>query len=114
MGHYDPYLGDAVRGPAGQAFAEASLGVIERLNDVMHAAYAKAGMAMADVGAAFDLDNTTPVAAPGLGTVPTDVARVCALTWMCTAPPMGPNPHPNDYGLPSRSPERWPPRSSPD
>jgi hypothetical protein len=30
--------------------------------------------------------------------VPTDVARVCALTWMCTAPPLGPNLHPNDTG----------------
>ena len=53
---------------------------------------------MADVGAAFDLDNTTPTVAPGLGTVPTDVARACALTWMCAAPPMGPNQHPNDTG----------------
>jgi lysophospholipase L1-like esterase len=98
VGHYDPYLGDVLRGPAGQAFAQASLGVIERLNDVMRAAYAKAGIPMADVGAAFDLDDTSPVTAPGLGTVPTDVARVCALTWMCTAPPMGPNLHPNDTG----------------
>ena len=98
LGHYDPYLGDALRGPGGQAFARASLGVIERLNDVMRAAYAKAGMPMADVGAAFDLDNTTPVAAAGLGTVPTNVARVCALTWMCTTSPFGPNLHPNDTG----------------
>ena len=98
LGHYDPYLGDALRGPSGQAFARASLGVIERLNDVMHAAYAKAGLPMADVGAAFDLDNTAPVAAGGLGTVPTNVARVCALTWMCTASPFGPNLHPNDAG----------------
>ena len=35
---------------------------------------------------------------PGLGTVPTNVARVCALTWMCAAPPLGPNLHPNDAG----------------
>jgi lysophospholipase L1-like esterase len=98
VGHYDPYLGDVLRGPAGQAFAQASLGVIERLNDVMRSAYAKAGIPMADVGAAFELDNTTRVTAPGLGTVPTDVARVCALTWMCTAPPLGPNLHPNDTG----------------
>jgi lysophospholipase L1-like esterase len=98
VGHYDPYLGDAVRGAAGQVFAQASLVVIDRLNDIMHAAYAKAGMPMADVGAAFDLGDTTPTTVPGLGTVPTDVARVCAMTWMCTAPPMGPNQHPNDTG----------------
>jgi lysophospholipase L1-like esterase len=98
VGHYDPYLGDEVHGAAGQAFGQASLAVVERLNDVMRAAYAKAGMPMADVGAAFDLNDTTPVSSPGLGTVPTDVARVCAWTWMCTAPPMGPNLHPNDTG----------------
>ncbi len=98
VGHYDPYLGDAVRGAAGQLFAQASLVVIDRLNDIMRAAYTKAGLPMADVGAAFDLGDTTPVVAPGLGTVPTDVARVCAMTWMCAAPPMGPNQHPNDTG----------------
>ena len=98
VGHYDPYLGHAVRGAAGQAFAQASLGVLERLNGVMRAAYAKAGMPMADVSAAFSAEDTTPVTVPGLGTVPTDVARVCALTWMCTAPPMGPNLHPDDDG----------------
>ena len=98
MGHYDPYLSDALRGPAGQAFAEASLDIIDRLNDVLRAAYAQAGMRMADVGAAFELHDTSPVDVPGLGTVPTDVARVCALTWMCVAPPLGPNSHPNDKG----------------
>lgn len=98
VGHYDPYLGDDTRGAAGQAFAQASLDVIIRLNNVLRAAYAQAGMPMADVGAAFDLRDTTPVDMPGLGTVPTDVARVCALTWMCTPPPLGPNSHPNDDG----------------
>ena len=39
-----------------------------------------------------------PVTRPGLGTVPDDVARTCALTWMCDPPPFGPNPHPDDAG----------------
>ncbi len=55
-------------------------------------------MPMADVGAAFQLHDTSPVDVPGLGTVPTNVARVCALTWMCAAAPLGPNSHPNDEG----------------
>ena len=98
VGHYDPYLADGVRGPAGQAFAQASLGIIDRLNGVLRAAYTQAGMRMADVGAAFQLHDTSPVDVPGLGIVPTNVARVCALTWMCVAPPLGPNTHPNDHG----------------
>jgi hypothetical protein len=55
-------------------------------------------MPMADVGAAFDLRNTTQASAAGMGTVPTDVARACSLTWMCAAAPLGPNSHPNDAG----------------
>jgi lysophospholipase L1-like esterase len=98
VGHYDPYLGDAVRGPAGQAFAQESLRVIDRLNAVLHAAYTGVRMPMANVGGAFQLSDTSPVDVAGLGTLPTNVARVCALTWMCAAPPLGPNSHPNDTG----------------
>ncbi len=98
LGHYDPYLGDEIRGPANDAFAGASIGVIERLNEVLREAYADAGIPMADVAGAFDLHDSTPVDVAGLGVVPTDVARVCALTWMCAAPPLGPNTHPNDDG----------------
>lgn len=98
VGHYDPFVADELRGPIGDAFADASVGVIERLNDVLRAAYAHAGIPMADVSGAFSLQDTIPVDAPGLGDVPTNVARVCALTWMCTAPPLGPNTHPNDEG----------------
>lgn len=98
VGHYDPYLGDSVRGASGQAFAQASVGVIVRLNDILRAVYAQAGMPMADVAAAFDLRDASPVEVAGLGTVPTNVARVCALTWMCAPAPLGPNTHPNDSG----------------
>jgi lysophospholipase L1-like esterase len=98
VGHYDPFLGDAVRGPAGQAFAQASLGIIDRLNGVLRAVYTQADMPMADVGAAFQLHDNSPVEVPGLGTVPTDVARACALTWMCSPRPLGSNSHPNDNG----------------
>ncbi|HEY6471367.1 MAG TPA: SGNH/GDSL hydrolase family protein [Acidimicrobiales bacterium] len=98
VGHYDPFVADEIRGPIGDTFADASVGVIERLDEVLRAAYAHAGIAMADIGRAFDLQDTSPVDVPGLGVVPTDVARVCSLTWMCAAPPLGPNTHPNDDG----------------
>ena len=98
VGHYDPFLGDYVRGPSGQAFALASVNVITRLNDALRAAYAQAGMPMADVAGAFDLGDTTVVDAAGLGSVPADVARVCSWTWMCAPAPLGPNLHPNDAG----------------
>ncbi|HEY1625837.1 MAG TPA: hypothetical protein VGG16_18760 [Streptosporangiaceae bacterium] len=43
---------------------------------------------------AFDTaDMTHQVNVPHLGTLPRDVAEVCALTWECVAPPQGPNEH---------------------
>jgi lysophospholipase L1-like esterase len=98
VGHYDPYLGFETRGPVGDTFADASVGVIDRLNEVLRATYAHADIPMADISGAFDMKDSAPVDVAGLGVVPTNVARVCALTWMCTGPPLGPNTHPNDEG----------------
>ena len=98
VGHYDPYLGDYLEGASGQAFAAASLGVMERLDATLRSDYESAGVAMADVAAAFDLTDRNQVAWSGTGTVPSDVARTCALTWMCDPPPLGHNPHPDDDG----------------
>jgi lysophospholipase L1-like esterase len=98
VGHYDPYLADSLRGPAGQQFAGRSLDVITRLNDVMADAYAAAGVPMANVASAFDMTSTQATAHPGLGTVPHNVAQTCTLTWMCAAAPLGPNTHPNVDG----------------
>ncbi len=98
VGHYDPFLGYYVDGPAGPPFASASLGVMVRLNDALRAAYAAAGVPMADVAAAFDVTSTEVTDAPGIGAVPRNVAQACALTWVCAPSPLGPNRHPNDAG----------------
>ncbi len=98
VGHYDPYLGDYVRGTGAQAFSAATLDVMERLDATMRADYRSAGVPMADVASAFDLTDRAPVTRSGFGTVPADVARTCALTWMCDPPPLGHNPHPDDAG----------------
>ncbi len=98
MDHYDPYLGDYVMGPAGQAFANASLSVMQRLDDVLRSTFRSAGAPMAGVASAFALSDRQPVTLPGLGTVPSDVGRTCALTWMCASAPLGHNIHPNDEG----------------
>lgn len=98
VGHYDPYLGDYVEGAGGQAFALASLHVLERLDDTLLAVYRSAGVPMAPVASAFQLENHEPVAWSGGGTVPDDVAQACTLTWMCDPPPLGHNPHPDDAG----------------
>ena len=98
VGHYDPYLGDYLRGEGGEDFAVASLDVMERLDATLRADYGAAGVPIADVSSAFDLGDRRDVRWSGLPTVPTDVARTCALTWMCSRGPFGHNVHPDDRG----------------
>jgi lysophospholipase L1-like esterase len=98
VGHYDPYLGDYFRGGAGPAFATASLAVMERLDTTLRSDYAAAGVPFADVASAFDLSDRHRMRWSGLPTVPVNVARTCALTWMCDRPPLGHNLHPDDAG----------------
>jgi hypothetical protein len=98
VGHYDPYLGSYLRGPAGRMPAPESLDAISRLDQALHAVYAAAGIPMADVAGSFNTTSTHPTMMTGVGMVPLDVARVCTLTWMCASRPYGPNQHPNDGG----------------
>ena len=98
IGHYDPYLGDYLRGPVGEAFSAQSLGVMERLDATLRTDYSAAGVPVADVASAFDLADHAEVKWSGLPTVPTDVARTCQLTFMCNGPPLGHNVHPDDAG----------------
>jgi lysophospholipase L1-like esterase len=97
VGHYDPYLSSYL-GPGGRAFAAESLEAMERLNDVMRAAYSAADMPMADVARAFDMTSTLAVPLARFGLVPQNVQRTCAFTWRCAPPPLGPNRHPNAAG----------------
>jgi lysophospholipase L1-like esterase len=98
VGHYDPFLGRYLSGTAGHSFAVESMNVVSRLNDVLRSSYNGAGIPMADVAAAFGTAATGSTRLAGRGVVPRDVARVCALTWVCAAAPYGPNQHPNDAG----------------
>jgi lysophospholipase L1-like esterase len=98
INHYNPFLASALNGPTGKAFADASVPVIDLLNSTLESVYAQNAIPVADVAARFHTSDTTPVTLDGLGTVPENLAQVCALTWMCQSPPYGPNMHPNDQG----------------
>jgi hypothetical protein len=71
---------------------------MQRLDAILHADYAAAGVPIADVAAAFDLGDHHDMRWSGLPAVPTDVAKTCALTWMCAHAPYGHNLHPDDAG----------------
>jgi lysophospholipase L1-like esterase len=98
VGHYDPYLVASLDGAAGKSFAALSLDVMNRLNETLRSAYAGAGIPMADVAGAFDMNNVAPTALPDGRPVPLNVARTCALTWECVTGPLGRNKHPNAEG----------------
>jgi lysophospholipase L1-like esterase len=76
VGHYNPYLADAILGTKGARFANASSSVVRTLNNVLSTIYRSFNM---------------PV-------VPPNVARVCELTWMCHVNALPANIHPDDAG----------------
>jgi hypothetical protein len=98
LGHYDPFLADALLGSAGRLISANSSREVGRLNATLQRAYTSAGIPMAMVGNAFESRDVALVNVVGVGWVPENVANTCALTWMCLPAPLGPNIHPNDAG----------------
>lgn len=94
LNYYNPDLAAYLTGPSGQQLAALSTVLQSQLNGVIAAAAAADGATLVDIAGAFHSTDTTPVTVPGLGTVPTNVATICALTWMCTLN----NIHANDAG----------------
>lgn len=95
LNYYNPMLANYLRGPAGQQLAAASTQLLAGGNTIIEKAALAAHGQVADVAAAFASTDTSPRTAAGVGTVPTNVAQICALTWMCTPYT---NIHPNDAG----------------
>jgi lysophospholipase L1-like esterase len=98
MNIYDPYLTmwleDDTRVLAGQ-----SVVAIQLINEALDRAYDAAGIPVADVEAAFRIDDwNTRVPMAGFGEVPLNLALLCERTWQCHAPPLGPDRHPNSLG----------------
>jgi lysophospholipase L1-like esterase len=99
-GYYDPYLQFFLRDPSQQAIAQASLGVESQLNSTMQSAYGSTGWTFTNVDGVFGtnipFDQTTNL--EPYGQIPTAVAMICQLSWMCAPAPQGPNIHPNKAG----------------
>jgi lysophospholipase L1-like esterase len=98
LGHADPFLANALGGPAGTASAAQSLKAMQQLNSALANIYATNSIPMVNVAAAFKMTVTSQTVLAGVGTVPLNVAQACLLTWMCQPAPLGPNLHPNDAG----------------
>jgi len=98
VGHYDPFLESALHGTTGIAKATKSLDAMSTLNRTLSRIYQSFLIPTANVAKAFKNFDHTPTTMSGVGTVATNVANNCALTWMCNPAPYGPNLHPNDGG----------------
>jgi lysophospholipase L1-like esterase len=92
MNYYGPGLPQAWS-EGGLPAVQASVAALVAFNDVLEGFYLAASDPVADVESAFSVTDVTPVD----GT-PLDVLRECEWTWICTAPPLGPDIHANTAG----------------
>jgi len=93
--YYNPFLAAYLTGSAGQVLAQQSVALQAALNAIIAGSAASVGADVADVATAFHSTVTTPVNVPALGgLVPTNVATICAWTWMCRLGDI----HANDTG----------------
>ncbi|MFF0520285.1 SGNH/GDSL hydrolase family protein [Actinomadura nitritigenes] len=84
MTYYDPGLASWVKGD--RVTAIASVPLLDAFNGVQRAAALASGFKVADVSTAFAAhDFATEVTMAPYGTVPLNVARICAWTSQCTA-----------------------------
>jgi hypothetical protein len=91
-----------LEGSDGQTLAMDSAQAAVVLNDSLGTTYGTAGISMADVYMAFesnDLATMVPTSLPSPNDMlPISVANICLLTYMCDAPPVGPDIHANVAG----------------
>jgi lysophospholipase L1-like esterase len=97
MNLYDPFLAYWLVGQ--EDLATLSVGAIVGINDFVEGLYAAAGVPVADVEGAFSTTSFSPtVPLPDGRVVPLNVAVICAWTWVCAPPPLGPDDHANADG----------------
>ncbi len=94
MNYYDPFLAAWLQGSAGQTLAHESEAIATEFNGYLTNIYTAFGVPVADVAGAFQTSNFTLT---GVG-VPVNVLLICAFTWMCEPPPVGPNIHADVVG----------------
>lgn len=95
---YDPFLAGYLQGGNARVLAQASVGLAKTINGNIATAFKFKNGLVADVAQAFQTYDTTDMTTFMGQQVPVDVAQICMLSWVCTAPPRGPNIHANQQG----------------
>ncbi len=103
MNYYNTILAAWLLGPGGQMIAIESAELANLFNNgVLGAVYAAFGIPVADVAAAFRINDFATMVPfpPPFGSVPVNVALLCSWTFMCPANPATtrPNIHANATG----------------
>ena len=100
MTYYDPELANWLKGtPAAKQLAQASIALAQGFGNLLSGVYTHFGAKVADVFKTFHTTEfTARVTLPAFGRVPKAVGYICMYTWMCAAPPVGPNIHANQLG----------------
>jgi len=100
MNLYDPVLDDWFLPAANplQTLGEGSVMLLQQVNSAIQSDDTAAGFRTADVADAFHSYDATDTLTYNGVSVPENVAYVCAWTWACSPPPVGPNIHANDLG----------------
>ena len=80
LNYYDPFLVLDLVGSTG--LGQTSVAELAKLNAAIDRSAKASGATVADVAAAFQTTVKTPVAVKGVGTVPTNLARILQWTWM--------------------------------
>lgn len=93
LDYYDPFLAAWLTGPAGQALAAQSVVAAGAFNSAIAGVAHRARAQVAAVSAAFSTTDWTPTLFAGQ-IMPTNVATICSLTWMCSRGDI----HANDAG----------------
>lgn len=93
LDYYNPYLA-AQAGGASRLTSINSTLLQFRLNTTIGEAARVSGARVARVASAFDSTDVWPREVAGLGRMPTNRARICTWTWMCSRADI----HPNDAG----------------
>lgn len=94
LNYYNPFLAAYLTGSAGQVTAKQSETLATMFNGEIAGAAATINAPVADIAKAFQSNADAPAVGTPYGKLPTNVARICTWTWMCTKA----NIHPNDYG----------------
>jgi lysophospholipase L1-like esterase len=100
MTYYDPELANWLKGDAAsKALAKASIALAQAFGNLLGGVYKAFGAKVADVFTAFHTSQfAARVTLPAFGKVPKALGYLCSYTWMCAAPPVGPNIHANQLG----------------